>query len=160
MLSSYEIKWILDTAKGSQIWDMFWFLDSINKIYDNEECKKMTHPQAHTYTHTYIHTCTPILMYHSAKFIMQLVLNQPWASNKPDAFSLANKLLIARVSRQGVSIEKTNSVILKFFNKHGDFSNAYQSKKELLDLVSQIKNNIGNACFLCMKGKKLNYCVN
>ena len=130
MLSSYEIKWILDTAKGSQIWDMFWFLDSINKIYDNEECKKMTHPQAHTYTHTYIHTCTSILMYHSAKFIMQLVLNQPWASNNPDAFSLANKLLIARVSRQGVSIEKTKC-----------YSEVFLTNMEILVMLIKVKKN-------------------
>ena len=55
-----------------------------------------------------------------------------------ESFSTAIKLsLIARMSRHGVSIKKINSVILKFFNKHqGDFNNVYQSKQELLNLVS------------------------
>ena len=48
--------------------------------------------------------------------------------------------LIARTSRQGISIEKIDSVILKYFNKHqGDF-NVCQTKHELLHLVSSIIN--------------------
>ena len=59
------------------------------------------------------------------------------ASNNPESFSTAIKPLIARMSTQGVSIEKINNVILKFFNKHhSDFNNVCQSKQELLNLVS------------------------
>ena len=59
------------------------------------------------------------------------------ASNKPESFSTAIKPLIARMSRLGVSIEKMNSFILKFLNKHlVDFNNVCQSKQELLNLVS------------------------
>ena len=59
------------------------------------------------------------------------------ASNNPESFSTAIKPLIARMGRQGVSIGKINSFILKFFNKHQvDFNNACQSKQELLNLVS------------------------
>ena len=59
------------------------------------------------------------------------------ASNKPESFSTAIKPLIARMSRQGVSIGKINSSILKFFNKHhSDFNNVCQSKQELLNLIS------------------------
>ena len=44
------------------------------------------------------------------------------ASNNPDSFSTAVKPLIAYMNRQGISIEKINSVILKKFSKHeGDF---------------------------------------
>ena len=39
------------------------------------------------------------------------------ASNNPESFSTAIKPLIARMSRQGVSIGKINSFILTFFNK-------------------------------------------
>ena len=56
------------------------------------------------------------------------------ASNNPESFSTAIKPLIARMSRQGVSIGKINSSILKFFNKHhSDFNNVCQSKQELLN---------------------------
>ena len=58
-------------------------------------------------------------------------------SNNPESFSTAIKPLIARMSRQGVSIGKINSFILNFFNKHQvDFNNVFQSKQELLNLVS------------------------
>ena len=61
------------------------------------------------------------------------LLRIPRASNNPESFSTAIKPLIARMSRQGVSIEKINSVILKFFNKYqGDFNSVCQSKQELL----------------------------
>ena len=59
------------------------------------------------------------------------------ASNNPESFSTAVKPIIARMSRQGVSIEKINSSILKNFNKHhSDFNNVCQSKQELLNLIS------------------------
>ena len=59
------------------------------------------------------------------------------ASNNPESFSTAIKPLIAHMSRQGVSIGKINSSILKFLNKHlSDFNNVCQSKKELLNLIS------------------------
>ena len=59
------------------------------------------------------------------------------ASKNPESFSTAIKQLIARMSRQGVSIGKTNSSILKSFNKHhSDFNNVCQSKQELLNLIS------------------------
>ena len=58
-------------------------------------------------------------------------------SNNPESFSTAIKPLIACMSRQGVSIGKINSSILKFFNKHhSDFNNVCQSKQELLNLIS------------------------
>ena len=58
------------------------------------------------------------------------------ASNNPESFSTV-KPLIARMSRQGVSIGKINSSILNFFNKHhSDFNNVCQSKQELLNLIS------------------------
>ena len=57
------------------------------------------------------------------------------ANNNPESFSTAMKPLIACMSRQGVSIGKINSSILKFFNKHSDF-NVCQSKQELLNLIS------------------------
>ena len=58
-------------------------------------------------------------------------------SNNPESFSTAVKPLIARMSRQEVSIGKINSSILKFFNKHhSDFNNVCQSKQELLNLNS------------------------
>ena len=61
------------------------------------------------------------------------------ASNNPESFSTAIKPLIACMSRQGVSIEKINSSILKSFNKdHSDFNNVYQSKQELLNLISYV----------------------
>ena len=51
------------------------------------------------------------------------------ASNNPESFSTAIKPLIARMIRQGVSIVKINSSLLKFFNKHhSDFNNVCQSK--------------------------------
>ena len=59
------------------------------------------------------------------------------ASNNSESFSTAIKLLIARMSRQGVSIEKINGSVLKAFNKHrSDFNNVCQSKQELLHLIS------------------------
>ena len=59
------------------------------------------------------------------------------ASNNPESFSTTIKPLIARMSRQGVSIEKINSAILKNFNKRkGDFNNVCQSKQELPQLVT------------------------
>ena len=59
------------------------------------------------------------------------------ASNNPESFSTAIKPLIARMSRQGVSIGKINSSILKCFNKHhSDFNNVCESKQELLNLIS------------------------
>ena len=58
------------------------------------------------------------------------------ASNNPEPFSTATKPLIAHMSRQGVSIGKINSSILKFFNEHhSDFNNVCQSKQELLNLI-------------------------
>ena len=57
------------------------------------------------------------------------------ASNNPESFSTAIKPLIARMSKQGISIGKINSSILKYFNKHhSDFNNVCQSKQELLNL--------------------------
>ena len=59
------------------------------------------------------------------------------ASNNPESFSTAIKLLIARMSRQRASIGKINSSIQKIFNKHhSDFNNVCQSKQELLNLIS------------------------
>ena len=59
------------------------------------------------------------------------------ASNNPETFSTAIKSLIARTSRQGLSVGKINSSILKSFNKHhSDFNNVCQSKQELLNLIS------------------------
>ena len=59
------------------------------------------------------------------------------ASNNPESFSTAIKPIIARMIRQGVTIGKINSFILKNFNKHQvDFNNVFQSKQELLNLVS------------------------
>ena len=40
------------------------------------------------------------------------------ASNNAESFSTAIKPLVAYMSRQGVSIEKINSAILKSINKH------------------------------------------
>ena len=59
------------------------------------------------------------------------------ASNNSESFSTAIKPLIAHMSRQGVSIGKINSSILKLFNKHhSDDKNVCQSKQELLNLIS------------------------
>ena len=59
------------------------------------------------------------------------------AGNNPESFSTANKPLIARRSRQEVSIGKINSSIIIFFNKHhSDFNNVCQSKQELLNSIS------------------------
>ena len=58
-------------------------------------------------------------------------------SNNPESFSTAIKPLIARIRRQGVSIGKINSPILKISNEHhSDFNNVCQSKQELLNLIS------------------------
>ena len=52
------------------------------------------------------------------------------ASSNPESFSTSIKPLIARMSRQGVSIRKINSFILKIFSKHQvDFNNVCQSKQ-------------------------------
>ena len=60
------------------------------------------------------------------------------ASNNPESFSIAIKPLIARMSRQGVFIRKINSSIIKFFNKFdSNFYNVFQSKQELLNLISK-----------------------
>ena len=56
------------------------------------------------------------------------------ASNNPESFSTAMKPLIACMSRQGVSIGKINSSILKIFNKHHSGFNV--CKQELLNLIS------------------------
>ena len=54
------------------------------------------------------------------------------ASNNPESFCTAIKPLIPRMNRQGLSIGKRNSSILKFFDKHySDFNNVCQSKQEL-----------------------------
>ena len=59
------------------------------------------------------------------------------AINNPKSFSTAIKPLLARMSRQQVSIGKINSSILKLFNKHhSDVKNVCQSKQELLNLIS------------------------
>ena len=59
------------------------------------------------------------------------------ASSNPESFSTAIKPLIARMNRQGISIGKINSSILKIFNKlHADFNNVCPSKQELLNLIS------------------------
>ena len=59
------------------------------------------------------------------------------ARNNPGSFSTAIKPVIARISRQGVSIGKIDSSVLKIFNKqHSDFNNVCQSKQELLNLIS------------------------
>ena len=59
------------------------------------------------------------------------------ANNNPEfSISIVIKPLIARISRQGVSIGKINSFILNFFNKHQVDFNACQSKQELVNLVS------------------------
>ena len=63
------------------------------------------------------------------------------ASDNPESFSTAIKPLIARMSRQGVSIGKINSSILKYFNKqYSDFNNICQSKQELLNLIYEVVN--------------------
>ena len=63
------------------------------------------------------------------------------ASSNPESFSTAIKPLIAHMSKQGVSIGKTNSFILKIFNKHQVyFNNVCQHKQELQDLVPYIIN--------------------
>ena len=58
------------------------------------------------------------------------------ASNNPKSFSTAIKPLITHMSRQGVSIGKINSSILKIFKKHHSDFNICQSKQELLNLIS------------------------
>ena len=57
------------------------------------------------------------------------------ASNNPESFSTEIKPLICHISRQGVSIGKINSSILKFFNKHHSDFNVCQSKQDLLNLI-------------------------
>ena len=58
------------------------------------------------------------------------------ASNNPESFSTAIKPVTARMSKQGVSIRKINSFILKFFSKHRVDFDVSQSKQELLNLVT------------------------
>ena len=60
------------------------------------------------------------------------------ASNNPESFSTPIKLLILRISRQGVSIEKNEQFYPKhILNKYQlDFNMVCQSKPELLNLVS------------------------
>ena len=59
------------------------------------------------------------------------------AGNNPESFSRALKPLIASMSKQGVSIGKIHSSILKCFNNHQlDFNNVCQGKQELLNLIS------------------------
>ena len=62
------------------------------------------------------------------------------AINNPESFSTTIKPFIARMSRQGVSIGKRNSFILKIFNKHQVDFNVCQGKQEVLNLVSYIIN--------------------
>ena len=57
------------------------------------------------------------------------------ASNNPESFSTEIKPLISHMSRQGVSIGKINSSILKFFNKHHSDFDVCQSKQDLLNLM-------------------------
>ena len=45
-------------------------------------------------------------------------LTIPRTSNNPDSFLTAIKPLVIGMNRQGVSIEKTNSNIIRFFNKY------------------------------------------
>ena len=74
------------------------------------------------------------------------------ASNNPESFSTAIKPLIACMSRQGVPIQKINSSILNFFNKHhSDFNNVCQSKQEFLNLISKIINT----CILIHSGQPI-----
>ena len=54
-------------------------------------------------------------------------------SNNPESFSKANKTLIGRMSRQGVS---TGSFILNFLNKYRADFDVSQSKQKLLNLIS------------------------
>ena len=57
------------------------------------------------------------------------------ASNKPDLFWKAVKLVTSMTWRS-ILIEKINGVILNIFNKHSkDFNNACKIKQELLNLV-------------------------
>ena len=59
------------------------------------------------------------------------------ACNNPESLSTAIKPLIVCMSRQGLSIEKMNSFILKFFLKNqADFNNVCQSKQDFLNLCS------------------------
>ena len=61
------------------------------------------------------------------------------ASNNPVSFPTAIKPLVTRLSRQQVSIERINSIIVYRSNKHQrDVNNACKSKQELLNLVSLI----------------------
>ena len=69
------------------------------------------------------------------------------ASNNPESFSTAIKPLISHMSRQGVSIGKINSSILKFFeNHHSDFNNVchycYADKKVMPVFCKYMKNEI------------------
>ena len=73
--------------------------------------------------------------------IVYSVIGAEWlrigrASNNPESFPTSIKPLIARIIRQGASIGKINSSILKFFNKHHSDFNVCQSKQELLNLIS------------------------
>ena len=77
------------------------------------------------YANIYVYIIHCYNMY-TIKLIKPMQLNQT-----------AIKLLIARMSWQGVSIGKISSSILKSSNKHNsDFNNVCQSKQELLNLIS------------------------
>ena len=60
----------------------------------------------------------------------------PRASNNPKSFYTAFKPLIAHMNKQGASLKKINSFVLKIFNKHQvDCNDVCQSKQILLNLV-------------------------
>lgn len=63
-------------------------------------------------------------------------LRNDGASNNP-LLSTEIKTLVTGMSRQGVFIEKLNSVILKFFKTNQeDLNNIYEINHGLLDLIS------------------------
>ena len=63
-------------------------------------------------------------------------LRNDGASNNP-LLSTEIKTLVTGMSRQGVFIEKLNSVILKFFKTNQeDLNNIYEINYGLLDLIS------------------------
>ena len=78
------------------------------------------------------------------------------ASNNPESFSTAIKPLIARMNRQGVSIGKINSSVLKIFNKHhSDFKDSvryfslFLKDKCIFSLfrTNTLKRNLTYSCF-------------
>ena len=58
------------------------------------------------------------------------------ASNNPDSFSTEIKLLVTRMNRPGVSIEKIDIFILKCFSKRLRWFSNICKKQEMWDLVS------------------------